>query len=112
MHSCSHCLRHRYSPPPPAFWLIYEGAIGRAGHSLIFLRFAIRSHSIFSHGSLTLMRSFFEFPFSLVAERKMDKFNPPPPLFYNHLACRDSIPSLDHLTQMSPDPKHRNIPGS
>jgi hypothetical protein len=25
-------------------------------------------HSIFSHGSLTLMRSFFEFPFSLVAQ--------------------------------------------
>jgi hypothetical protein len=25
-------------------------------------------HSIFSHGSLTLTRSFFEFPFSLVAQ--------------------------------------------
>jgi hypothetical protein len=40
------------------------------------------------------------------------KFSPPPPLFYNHLACQDSIPSLDPLTRMSPDTKHCNIPGS
>jgi hypothetical protein len=30
VHSCSHLLRPRNSPsPPPAFGLIYEGAIGQ-----------------------------------------------------------------------------------
>jgi hypothetical protein len=29
VHSCTHWLRPRNSPPPPAFGLISEGAIGR-----------------------------------------------------------------------------------
>ncbi len=29
VYCCAHCLRPRNSPPPPAFGLIYEGAIGQ-----------------------------------------------------------------------------------
>jgi hypothetical protein len=46
----------------------YDNPIPRAGHSLIFSRFAIRSPLTFSSGSLTLMRSFFKFHFSLAAQ--------------------------------------------
>jgi hypothetical protein len=42
---------------------------GRAGHSLIYSGFALSAHrSTFSHGSLTLNRSFSGFQVSLVAQ--------------------------------------------
>ncbi len=48
------------------FWEL--NGFPRAGHSLIYSRFAIRSPLNFSHGSLTLMRSFSVFQVSLVAQ--------------------------------------------
>ncbi len=35
VHSCTHWLRPRNSPPPPSFGLIYEGAIGQNRRHLI-----------------------------------------------------------------------------
>jgi hypothetical protein len=49
-------------------WLIHSPLFLELGTRSFFRGSLSAHHSIFSPGSLTLMRSFFEFPFSLVAQ--------------------------------------------